>query len=257
MNRSIQHNSPHLHMPPFSHAASYGSWGSYGSYGDNHFALGSYGDNSKARDYYNASGSSSLNIPMQIGGHGSSLGANSDGRGGLPLYSYNNTGFGMSPTGTFRPMSLGVSPSQFSPGKYGPTSPAKGTSHGSPLGKTTAVGTGQYHKRNWGHPGTVPSQYLEDSSQYRNVRHLDGSHSEQNSQGFIGSSMSSQSNLGKETSWNGYPSGVPLPSRQIARPLLRFSNEALHIPGSSAQQECSSSTHLYPGDWDPNYRLVT
>lgn len=82
-------------------------------------------------------------------------------------------------------MSLGASPSQFtppnhhiqvssgSPGNFGPTSPARGSVHGSPLSKTAAVGHLNNMRRSWGHPGShsLPSQ--EDTTHWQG-HHTDG-----------------------------------------------------------------------------------
>ncbi|XP_077245911.1 dual specificity protein kinase YAK1 homolog [Tasmannia lanceolata] len=157
-------NSPRFQMAPFSHTSSYGSLGSHGSYNDSVGLGGSYGSygDSNMYMYYPSVCSSGLNSHSP--GRASILGPSPDAMRNSQLPHGN--GFGVSPsTGTFGPMSLRASPSQFtppssqiqvsasSPGKYGPSSPARGSVHGSPFGKGAAVG--QYNRRRiLGYPGT-------------------------------------------------------------------------------------------------------
>lgn len=132
---------------PFSYGSSYGSLGSHGSYAGNAglaSSYGSYGDVNNANMYYSPLGPSGF----------SHVSSSPDIRL-RPRLSYDR-GIRLSP-GSMGPMSLGASPSQFTPpnypmhtpanstGKHGSGSPASGGIHGSPLGKATPVG--QYSKR--------------------------------------------------------------------------------------------------------------
>ncbi|XP_077238594.1 dual specificity protein kinase YAK1 homolog isoform X2 [Tasmannia lanceolata] len=270
MSKGHLQNSPHFQMAPFSHAGSYGSLGSHGSYNDSVGLGGSYGSygDSNMYMYYSSVGPSGLNIHQAQGG-GPILGASPDARRRTCQPPPHGNGFGASPsTGTFGPMSLGASPSQFtppssqfqvsagSPGKYGPSSPARGTVHGSPLGKVAAVG--QYNRRrSLGYPGTYVQPQENASSQHRQGNHSDG-HLEGNSRGHVGSrSMQPTSNL---PSWrqqrvgNGYASGLSPNIHQNIPISFPLSSQLVSLPSSEPydKAECSSSPPD-PGDWDPNY----
>ncbi|XP_076946169.1 dual specificity protein kinase YAK1 homolog [Bidens hawaiensis] len=132
-------------------------------------------------------------------------------------------GFGFSPAGNFAPMSLGTSPSQFtppysqvtagSPGHYGPSSPARGSCHGSPLGKGTgSMGNQMNRRKGWGYSGTLPPQES-TASAHR---------------------MQQQRNSGNGGANSSFGSGKPL------------------LPPKHDKPEASSSLPD-PGDWDPNY----
>ncbi|KAI8029501.1 hypothetical protein LOK49_LG01G01962 [Camellia lanceoleosa] len=152
--RVALHSSPHFQVVQYGYSGSYGSLGSHGSYNDGTglgSSYGSYGDNSNMlASYYSPVGPSGMKGGMSI------LGSSPDARRRIIQLPPGN-GLGVSPSaGNFAPMSLGTSPSQFtppssysqvtagSPGHYGPTSPARG-SHGSPLGKVAAVS--QFNRR--------------------------------------------------------------------------------------------------------------
>ncbi|XP_077244716.1 dual specificity protein kinase YAK1 homolog isoform X2 [Tasmannia lanceolata] len=261
-------NSPHFQMAPFSHTSSYGSLGSHGSYNDS-VGLGgsyeSYGD-SNMYMYYPSVCSSGLN--SQSPGRASILGPSPDAMRNSQLPHGN--GFGVSPsTGTFGPMSLGASPSQFtppssqiqvsasSPGKYGPSSPARGSVHGSPFGKGAAVG--QYNRRrSLGYPGTYESALSQHWQGGHHTDSISSSHTDGNSRGHVVGSprnMQSASNL---PSWrqqrNGYSSGLSSNIHQNTPLFFPLSSQVAVLPSSEAydKAECSSSPPD-PGDWDPNY----
>lgn len=258
-------NSPHLQVAPMSLAGSYVSLGSHGSYSDGAGfggSYGSYGDNS-INVYYSPARTSVLNSQAQ---GGSVVGACPDSRWRNSQL-YHGNGFGVSSSiGSFGPMSLGASPSQFtppgsqihvsagSPGKYGPSSPARGNIHASPLGK---VAFGQSNRRrSFGYAGKP----LEISSQHWEGSHADGinySHPEGNSRGFADSShVQSTSN---PTNWrfqrdgNAFSSGSSSTIPQNI-PLSYGHGYQVGVSPSSEpydKPECSSPPG--PEDWDPNY----
>ncbi|KAJ4953097.1 hypothetical protein NE237_029929 [Protea cynaroides] len=263
MNRGASQNSPHFQVAHYSHASSYGSLGSHGSYNDGAAfgsSYGSYGDGNSMHPYYSPVGPG-LNIHAQ--GGVSILGASPDAR---RRNSHGNS-LGVSPsTGNFIPMSLGASPSQFtppsshiqvtsgSPGKYGPTSPARsGGVHGSPLGKMAAAS--HYNRRNWGYQGSMQSQ---ESASWQGY-HTDTascSHPEGSSRGHGGSSRSMQSsNL---LSWrnqrggNGVNSGYSSTIQNVSGSFGPSPNVPF-APVTETAYDKSESSLPDPGDWDPNY----
>lgn len=276
MSRAPPLNIPHFQMVPYSHGSSYGSLGSHGSYTDGGglgSSYGSYGDDNCIYPYYSPVGPSGLNMHVQ--GGISILGASPDARRRSSQFSHGN-GLGVSPSaGNFGSMSLGASPSQFtppnshvqvpsgSPGKYGPTSPARSTGvHGSPLGKVTGVS--QFNKRrNWGYQGTPSAQSHETaSSPHMQINHYDGtscSYPECNSQSHAGSPRSAQS-TSNTPSWRqqrggtrlttGFSSGISQNTPSIAT----CSNMSIPPAPESACDKSESSSLPDPGDWDPNYR---
>ncbi|OVA18381.1 Protein kinase domain [Macleaya cordata] len=274
MNRGPPQNSSHFQVAPFSHASSYGSLGSHGSYTDGPglgSSYGSYGDDSCVYAYYSPVGPSGLNIRAQ--GGVSITGASSDARWRTSQLSHGN-GLGVSPSaGNFGPMSLGASPSQFtppnshiqvpsgSPGKYGPTSPARGSGvQGSPLGKVAAVGHFN-RRRSWGYPGTHSLQPQEDASwQGHHTDAASCSHLEGSSRGHSSSpwNVQSTSNLpnwrhqrGNMRYTSGFSSGV---SQSTPQPVPLNANMPFHSSLLEAANEKAETSSLPdPGDWDPNY----
>lgn len=255
-------------MVPYANAGSYGSLGSHGSYNDNTMlgsSYGSYGEGGNMFTYFSPVGPSGMNIRPQSSA--SFLGGSPDARRRFMHYSHGN-GLGMSPTaGNFAPLPLGTSPSQFtppgsygqfsagSPGHYGPTSPARSNSYGSPLGKVSAGS--QYNRRkSSGYSGS--SQPLESSpSLHRQGQGTEGTSYNQtdgNSQIHAGSQSAFQPSSGV-TGWKQHRGANIHPSNQ----------NVFGSPGSQLQFAPSMGTHDKteissslpdPGDWDPNYRFV-
>ncbi|KAL6008621.1 hypothetical protein ACLOJK_034135 [Asimina triloba] len=261
----------HFQVAPFSQTSSYGSLGSYGSYNDSACPSGSYGDSNNLYMYYSPVGPSGLNI--QAHGKGSILGSSPDARRRTQL-SYGN-GFGASPSiGSLGTMSLGASPSQFtppssqmqvsagSPGKYGPPSPARGSIHGSTLGKVAAVG--QYNRRrSLGYPGSLCMQSQDNpSSQHWPGHHSDGiscSHPEGNSRGHIGSSRvqlaTNPSNWRQQSRGNGPSSGLSsTPVQNIPASFVPYCQTGSSTSSETYDKPEGCSSLPDPGDWDPNYR---
>lgn len=166
-NPILPYGSP-FSGPPFSCASSYGSAGSYGSFGDGAGLGSSYGS-------YGDGVASYMNPQTPLGVGNTSFGNSPDTwrrMGHLPPSALGQAHVGLSPsTGPSIPMSLGASPSNFtppgshfqpspgsssttSPSRYGPPSPAR-SSGASSLGKAAAFG--QYKRRSWGSPGSVLS----------------------------------------------------------------------------------------------------
>ncbi|KAI5347380.1 hypothetical protein PRUPE_2G329600 [Prunus persica] len=270
-NRVSMHSSPHFQVVPYAHANSYGSVGSHGSYNDGTglgSSYGSYGDTSNVFAYYSPVGPSGMNMHAQ--GNVPMLGSSPDARRRIIQYSHGN-GLGMSPSaGSFAPLPLGTSPSQFtppssysqvsagSPGHYGPTSPARGSCHGSPLGKMAAVS--QFNRRkSWGYPGG--SQTQESSSSHWQGQATDGTSSNQaegNSQ-ILGSSPSHLHLNANAGSWKqqrggsgispGYLAIQSMPASFTVGSNMQFPNTT----GVAHEKPEASLSLPDPGDWDPNY----
>ncbi|CAB4271784.1 unnamed protein product [Prunus armeniaca] len=270
-NRVSMHSSPHFQVVPYAHANSYGSVGSHGSYNDGTglgSSYGSYGDTSNVFAYYSPVGPSGMNMHAQ--GNVPMLGSSPDARRRIIQYSHGN-GLGMSPSaGSFAPLPLGTSPSQFtppssysqvsagSPGHYGPTSPARGSCHGSPLGKMAAVS--QFNRRkSWGYPGG--SQTQESSSSHWQGQATDGTSSNQaegNSQ-ILGSSPSHLHLSANAGSWKqqrggsgispGYLAIQSMPASFAVGSNMQFPNTT----GVAHEKPEASLSLPDPGDWDPNY----
>ncbi|KAJ6360357.1 hypothetical protein OIU77_004380 [Salix suchowensis] len=240
------HNSPHFQAVPYGHGTSYGSVGSHGSYNDGiglGSSYGSYGDGSNMFAYYSPVAPSGMNMHPQAGL--AMLGSSPDARWRFIQYSHGN-GLGMSPSaGNFAPLPLGTSPSQFtppnshgqasagSPGHYGPTSPARSCSHGSPLGKMAAV-TQFNRRKSWGYSGSYQSQDCTSSSNWQG-QSTDGACSNQSEENpsVLGSSPSH-----RQSSWMQQQGG----SGSAAGPIHDKPEASLSLPD--------------PGDWDPNYRFI-
>ncbi|XP_038978107.1 dual specificity protein kinase YAK1 homolog isoform X1 [Phoenix dactylifera] len=271
-SRCLPQHGAHFQKVPFSYSSSYGSLGSHGSYNDNvglGSSYGSYGDVNNVHTYYSQIGPCSVNVHAQVGG--SFLGASPDVRRRHQL-SYGN-GFSISP-GSLGPMSLGASPSQYTPpssqmqistassGKYGPTSPVRSGVHVPSLGKAAAVG--HYNRRrNWGYP-TMCMQPYECASQHGLGHHGDGiscSHPDAYSRGHGGSPCSTLS-TSNHSSWKqqtGVGTGLSSsPSstnhQSCAASHAHNSNTvSLHSLEVSLDKPESSSSVPDPADWDPNY----
>ncbi|KAM1407711.1 hypothetical protein ACFX2F_002253 [Malus domestica] len=269
-NRVSIHSSPHFQVVPYAHANSYGSVGSHGSYNDGTglgSSYGSYGDTSNIFAYYSPVGPSGMNMHAQ--GNLSMLGSSPDARRRIVQYSHGN-GLGMSPSaGSFAPLPLGTSPSQFtppssygqvsagSPGHYGPTSPARGNCHGSPLGKMAAVS--QFNRRkSWGYPGG--SQTQESSSTHWQGQATDGTSSSQaegNSQ-MLGSSPSHLHLSSNAGSWKQPRGGSGVSAGYLAQNMPASITVGSHIQftkttGVSHEKAEAIQSLPDPGDWDPNY----
>uniref|UniRef100_A0A1D1Z8E6 Putative serine/threonine-protein kinase yakA n=1 Tax=Anthurium amnicola TaxID=1678845 RepID=A0A1D1Z8E6_9ARAE len=270
-NQSIRHSGPHFQMAASSRGGSYCSFGSHGSYTDNAFpgnSYGSYGDANNMYTYFSQVGPSAPYIQAQIGG--SILGASPDIRH-RPHITH-GSGFGASPTSNFCHMSLGVSPSQFtppnsqiqvptiSPGKYGPTSPARGSVHGSPLGKAAALGHYNRRRSGWGYHGNLGLQSQESTSQQWQGHHSDGfnsSHPDGNFQAYVGSTPrhSNQSNWRQQRCGIGFSSGSSSTIHSDFPAMHPFNSNVvpLHPTEISFDKHEVSSSSPDPGDWDPNY----
>uniref|UniRef100_A0A2P2JKC4 Uncharacterized protein LOC8284284 isoform X2 n=2 Tax=Rhizophora mucronata TaxID=61149 RepID=A0A2P2JKC4_RHIMU len=255
------HSSPHFQTFAYAHANSYGSMGSHGSYNDGlnpGSSYGSYGDSSNMFAYYSPVGPSGMNMHPQAGL--SMLGSSPDARLRFMQYSH-GSGLGISPSaGNFVPLPLGTSPSQFtppssycqvssgSPGHYGPTSPARSSCQGSPLGKPSAAA--QFNRRKgWGHFGSSQSQ--ESSSSHWQVQNADGIGSSQAeaSPVVLGSSPSHRLSNSGTASWIQQQGG----SGSIRNMPGSYKPGFNMQPGQVLDKPEVSMSLPDPGDWDPNY----
>ncbi|KAJ8762741.1 hypothetical protein K2173_012233 [Erythroxylum novogranatense] len=259
--RTRPHNSPHFQVFSYAHGNSYGSVGSHGSYNDgigHGSSYGSYGDSNHMFAYYSPVAPSGMNMHPQASM--SMLGTSPDARRRFMHYSHGN-GLGISPSaGNFAALPLGTSPSQFtppssysqvsagSPGHYGPTSPARNSCHGSPLGKLAAA-TQFNRRKSLGYPGSC--QVQEGSSLHWQGQINDGMSSSQGegNPSVIGTSTSHQHSNFSSGSWMQQQGGdgsihnisgsfKPCTSIQSGRSCDKF-EASLSVPD--------------PGDWDPNY----
>lgn len=259
-------------MVPLSHGCSYGSVGSHGSYIDNFgvgSSYGSYGDaNNNMQTYFSPVGPYGMNVQAQVGIP--FLGNSPDTRR-RPQRSHGSL-FGVSPSGNLGPMSLGASPSQFtppcsqmqittiSPGKYG-SSPARGSLHGSPLGKNAAVS--QFNRRRAsGNPGSSTMQLHESPAQHWQGYHNEATISSQldaySHVQFVSRSTYSSSN---HSYWRQQMSGARGPGPSINSHLAHPIHSSVNSPPSqssvvSGDKHESSSLLPDPADWDPNYRYL-
>nr|XP_043614835.1 dual specificity protein kinase YAK1 homolog [Erigeron canadensis] len=239
-NRVAMYNSSHFQVMPYAHGGNFGSLGSHGSYNDGTVlgsSYGSYGDNSNMPTYYSPVGPSALNNYAQ---NGPVLGSSPDARRRIMQIPHGN-GYGFSPAGNFAPMSLGTSPSQFtppysqvtsgSPGHYGPSSPARGTVHGSPLGKGTPPVNQMNRRKNWGYSGNLTQESAPST-------HRQGQFPDVNSPNLnAGNWKQQQRNSGSAGGHGSYGSSKPF----------------LHPKGVIHDKPETSSSLPDPGDWDPNY----
>ncbi|KAI5419049.1 dual specificity protein kinase YAK1 homolog [Lathyrus oleraceus] len=260
-NRASLYSSPHFQMVQHPPANSFGSVGSHGSYNDNAglgSSYGSYGESSNMFAYYSPIGPSGMNMHSQ--GGMAMLGNSPDARRRVKYQPGN--GLGVSPSGgNFAPLPLGASPSQFtppssysqisvgSPGHFGPTSPARGTSHGSPLGKSAAVS--QFNRRkNWGHSGSPQTQETTFSSHWHGQYPDSLSQAEGTSQAPGSSPSYLQSNI-NPGNW-----------KQRGSLSANQNIPSMIMPGSNMNSQSTELLHDNmetgfslpdPGDWDPNY----
>uniref|UniRef100_A0A0D6R4L1 Protein kinase domain-containing protein n=1 Tax=Araucaria cunninghamii TaxID=56994 RepID=A0A0D6R4L1_ARACU len=272
MNKGMRYNSPQYQLVPLSYPSSYGSLGSHGSYGDGGglgSSFGSYGDTGNVYTGYCPVAPSGLNSQNQ--GHVSTgLGASPDTRWRVSQVPPGHA-LGISPSSVmFRPMSLGASPSQFtppssqmlvssgspigSPGRYGPTSPARSGMHATGLGKAAAVG--QYHKRRGlGMPGSLHLPTQESAPQHwQGNMDMSASNSVDgtNRGGYMGSPRGGQGNShfhpwrqkgGNNTNTTSGVSNTEKTTGICAAASTESSSEGLE----------NNSPPPDPGDWDPNY----
>lgn len=261
INRCLRFNNALQPNMPFSYGSSCGSFGSHGSFNDNAgFSYGSYDFNSV--DIYNSPmDPSGFNLRSQLGG--SFLGSSPHIRR-RPHLSHGG-GIRLSPGGPGH-MSLGASPSQFTPpnsqmqiptgpnGRYG-ASPSRG-GHGSSLGKVAVVG--QYNRRrNQGYP-PMPMPPHEHTSQLIQGHQGDGvstarfgAYAQGNST-YLHNALPNSSHY----SWRsqrGSGSGLPLDpsSSRGSFPPTNYYGFPLHSD-ASADTLPSTSSVSDPADWDLN-----
>ncbi|CAM0944896.1 unnamed protein product [Alopecurus aequalis] len=261
INRSLQFNNIVPPKMPLSYGSSYGSLGSHGSFNDNVGPASSYGsyDAHNVNMYHSPLGPSGFNLQSQAGG--TFLGFSPDIRRRHHLS--HGGGIRSSPGGP-GPMSLGASPSQFTPpnshmqipasatAKYVSTSPARG-SHGSSMGKA-AVAV-QYNRRR-GHPpmSMPPHEY---TSQPIQGHHGNGV-SSAFARGHSGYSYGAPPNSG-HYNWRpqiGVSTGLSTNSSSnhgYVQPSNYNDFRPLHSSNVSADTLASASSVPDPADWDPNY----
>ncbi|CAN4085515.1 unnamed protein product [Withania somnifera] len=261
-NRVAVPSSSHYQVMQYAHVGSYGSLGSHGSYHDGAAlgsSYGSYGDSSNLHAFYSPAGLSGMHLYAQNAA--SILGSSPDTRRFKQLPHGN--GLGVSP-GNFVPMSLGTSPSQFtppsmysqisagSPGNYGPSSPSRGSCHGSPLGKM-AAGSQYNRRKGWGYPGSYQSQEISSSSHWQG-QVADGNNSSQaNSPMFGGSLMHLHSNSNpRQQGSSSVNVGFSNAHNITSSSMLGGHAQLQKTQGVLDKPEASNSLPD-PGDWDPNY----
>ncbi|KAG8044610.1 hypothetical protein GUJ93_ZPchr0151g33451 [Zizania palustris] len=265
INGCLPFNSAFPPKMHFSYGSSCGSFGSHGSFNDNVGLASSYGsyDVNGINMYHSPLGPSGFNLHSQAGG--TFLGSSPDIR--RRSYLSHGGSIRLSP-GCPGPMSLGASPSQFTPpnshmqvpstatGKYGPSSPARG-GHGS-LGKAAAVG--QYNRRrNLGHPpiSMPPHEYTSQPIQGHHGDGISLNHFDGYARGHSGYSRSAVPNPG-HFNWRpqtGIVSGLSTePSSHGSFPPLHYNGfPPLHSSNVSTDVLASTSSIPDPADWDPNY----
>ena len=249
---------------PLSYGSSYGSFGSHGSFNENVGPASSYGsyDSHNVNMYHSPLGHSGFNLQSQAGG--TFLGFSPDIRRRHHLS--HGGGIRSSPGGP-GPMSLGASPSQFTPpnsqmqiptsatAKYVSSSPARG-SNGSSMGKAAVAG--QYNRRrNLGHPpmSMPPHEY---TSQPTQGHHGNGA-SSASARGHSGYSYGALPNSG-HYNWRpqiGVSTGLFTNSSSnhgYVQPSNYNDFRPLHSSNVSADTLASASSVPDPADWDPNYR---
>ncbi|XP_062222292.1 dual specificity protein kinase YAK1 homolog isoform X2 [Phragmites australis] len=248
INRCLRFDNALQPKMPFSYGSSCGSYGSY--------------DFNSVNIYNSPMDPSGFNLRSQAGA--SFLGSSPDIRR-RPHLSHGG-GIQLSPGG-LGPMSLGASPSQFTPphsqmqiptganGKYG-TSPARG-GHGSSLGKAAAVG--QYNRRrNQGYPPmSMPphehtSQLIQGHRDVINAARFDA-YGRGNS-GYLHNALPNSGHF----SWRpqrGVGSGLPLDpsSSHGSFPPTNYNGFPTQHSNVPADTLASTSSIPDPADWDPNY----
>ncbi|KAL6652088.1 hypothetical protein ACP70R_011013 [Stipagrostis hirtigluma subsp. patula] len=251
VNRCLPLNTAYPPKMPFSYGSSYGSFGSHGSYTGNAglaTSYGSIGDVSTINMYYSPLGSSGF----------AQVGSSPDIR--LRPRLSHDRGIRLSP-GSLGPMSLGASPSQFTPpnyqmqipanstGKHGSSSPASGGIHGSPLGKVAPVGP--YSMRR-----NLPMA-THELPQHGLGRYGDDSlsHSDAYVRGHTGYSQNAGPSSG-HSSWRpqiGSRSGFSLEASSSHGPSQAFNSQAPTSRSFDFLPNTSAPSALDPADWDPNY----
>ncbi|KAL6912273.1 hypothetical protein ACP4OV_001078 [Aristida adscensionis] len=266
VSRCLRFNNALQPKVPFSYGSSCGSFGSHGSFNENANLESSYGsyDVNSVNIYNSPMDPSGFNLRSQAGG--SFLGSSPDIRR-RPHLSHTG-GIRLSPGGP-GPMSLGASPSQFTPpnsqmqtpstanGKYG-TSPARG-GHGSSLGRAAAVG--QYNRRrNMGYP-PMPMPPHEHASQLIQGQQGDLTNAARfdaygrGSSGYLHNALPNSGNF----SWRQQRvvgSGLspdPSSSHGSFPPTYYNGFPPLHSSTVSVDTLPSTSSVPDPADWDPNY----
>ncbi|CAL4884874.1 unnamed protein product [Urochloa decumbens] len=265
VNRCLRFNNGLQPNMPFSYGSSCGSYGTHGSFNDNSGLASSYGsyDFNSVNIYNSPMDPSGFNLRSQAGG--SFLGSSPDVRR-RPHLSHGG-GIRLSPGG-LGPMSLGASPSQFTPpnsqmqipganGKYG-TSPSRGA-HGSSLGKAAAVG--QYNRRrNQGYP-PMPMPPHEHASQPIQGHQGDGVNTARfdaygrGNSGYLHNTLPNSGHY----SWRpqrGVGSGLPSDPSSChgSFPPTNYNGfPPLHSSDVSTDTLPSTSSIPDPADWDPNY----
>ncbi|CAM8907597.1 unnamed protein product [Rhodiola kirilowii] len=255
-NRASFYNSPHLQLNPYGHPNSYGSIGSQGSYNEAiglGSSYGSYGDNNVSFAYFSPVGPSAMNHHHVQSGV-AALGSSPDTRRMINQFPHGSC-LGMSPSAaSFAPLPLGTSPSQFTPPSsysqvmscpnHGPTSPARGNYHGSPLGKAAAFS--QYNRRK-GHD-TSSVQYW----QRQGVNGASGSNTEVNSATITGSPVHLQLSS-NANDWKQQPEGIGNSSATPSSFSHGSSMQSVQTVQAANENREASSSLLDPGNWDPNY----
>lgn len=266
---NAMHASPQLQFLQHAHGSSYGSVGSHGSYGDcaaMGSSCGSYGDNVNAFAYFSPAGQSGNGIHLR--GGLSIVGATPDCKWNM---AHHSQGFGASPSGgSFAPLPLGTSPSQLtppnslshisgSPGHFGPASPARGSSLGSPLGKGAALSP--FSRRTWGYSGNVQPQDGSSSS-YSQGQSTQGWISCQGDGDFQvhSSPLNMSSNSHVSNNWKP-PQGATVVASNYSS-VVNLPNSIPHGPYASSPQSKGAAKDRPemglslpdPSDWDPNYR---
>lgn len=275
---SRNRHNPHFPRIPLSYGSSYGSVGSHGSYNDGNgvgTSYGSYGEhNTSNPSYYSPLGPGGFNLRGQVGGV--FLGSSPDIRR-RPQLPHNNPngGLGVSPS-NLGPMSLGASPSQFtppnshshiqiipgaSPGRYGPTSPVRGGHGSSSLSKQAAVG--QYNRRRWSHlPSSMP-HYDHGQGHYGDGPSTSHHHHHDVSSRGVGYSHSMLSHSGPFSNWRqqqqqqqvggGLTGGASTSTSREVSVSNSFGQDSISGHSDVPVDVFESTSIPDPADWDPNY----
>eukprot|EP00249_Psilotum_nudum_P023542 c28917_g1_i3 orf=630-3857(+) len=280
----LQYGSPQYQGDAFSYASSYGSVGSYGSFDGGGGGLGSsYGSYGDTSGLYTGYGTTSAISNANFG-----VSPDTWRRiGQAPPSAFGHAHLGMSPSRNFfRPMSLGASPSQFTPpssqfqaspgspstgssSRYGPTSPARGGAGVTALGKAAAVG--QFNRRRGpalsinsasGHNSPQENTVAPWQVVYSNSVNVSedigaSSHQEGNARpGYLGSPRNTSVQGAHPASvWrqrNGTMSGAPHSKSSSMYSPGSFGAILSTLEANSDGVE-DASPPPDPADWDPNY----
>ncbi|KAK4792154.1 hypothetical protein SAY86_022589 [Trapa natans] len=271
-NRIPQHSSPSFQVVSRAHASSYGSLGSHGSsYNDGAglgSSYGSYGDGGNMFAYYSPVGPSAMNLNTQ--GSGKILGTSPDARRRMVQLSHGNS-LGVSPSGgSFPPLPLGTSPSQFtppgsysqfpigSPGHYGPTSPARGNIQGSPLGKPAFMGQ-MNRRKSRGYSGNAHVQECSSSLLWQG-HHMEGSSLSQAESSSQTSNCplhlhahSTAMSRKQQSAGTVFHDGLPVTANMCGSLRHGSSGESCQAVGAVNDITEADLSLPDPGDWDPNY----